>query len=324
MGSTGRRRRIFSGAVAVASALVAAACGGGAAETTDAASTTIAPEASSSSTEPGWECPSAPAPGITEASLAHAGEDRRFAIDMPDRRDQPSALIVDIHEFGATIERQTASDRWSDTVDDGLVVLYPAGMPAEPDGPSVWSATLDDPGGRDDVGFIAAVIAEALDTACIDANRAHIVGFSMGATLTAAVACAHPDLVASAVTITGRFFAPSDRCDGDTEVPVLHIHGDADPIAPYADIRSVVEEWADLRRCRPDATVERIADDVRRESFVECSAPLTIVTIEDGGHQRPGDPTQLDPERFGPQASSVSTVGIAREWFERHSGRAKR
>lgn len=265
-------------------------------------------------------CPTAPAPGVERGTVeTDDGLTRDYAIDMPERREIPPTLVVDLHELGNDVDGQLAADRWGSIIEDeGVVVVYPQGTEVEPGGSTVWYASADGENAVDDSAFVGRLIEQVVEIACIDSDRIHLIGFSMGAGLAALVACEHPDLVASAVTITGRFVPATASCDGDAEVPLLHVHGDADPVADYATTRGRVEEWALERGCEAGTAPTPLADDVVREDFQTCAADLAIVTIRGGGHQRPGDPKQLDVERFGPQSNQVSTATLAWQWFQAH------
>ncbi len=68
-------------------------------------------------------------------------------------------------------------------------------------------------------------------------HRLVLVGFSQGAMLSLHVAPRRSVAVAGVVAISGRLLAP-ERLLADTVVkpPVLLIHGDVDPVVPFADM----------------------------------------------------------------------------------------
>lgn len=69
-------------------------------------------------------------------------------------------------------------------------------------------------------------------------DRLALVGFSQGAMMALQVAPRRDAAVAAVVAISGRLLAP-DRLPVETVArpPVLLIHGDQDPVVPFADMR---------------------------------------------------------------------------------------
>ena len=121
-------------------------------------------------------------------------------------------------------------------------------------------------------------------------------------------------------TSSGSRTGPTDSCDDGGSVPLLHIHGDAVPLAKYEDNRSFIVDRAARRGCSPDPVVVDITEEVRQETFTGCAAELTLMTILGGGHHRPGDLRNADNADFGPSTLDVVASEVAWEWFEAHPG----
>lgn len=68
-------------------------------------------------------------------------------------------------------------------------------------------------------------------------DRMALIGFSQGAMMALHVAPRRAEAVAGVVAISGRLLAP-DRLAAEARVkpPVLLIHGDQDPVVPFADM----------------------------------------------------------------------------------------
>ncbi len=305
--------------------LVATACGDGGDVESQAVSATTAPAKSTPAGEddPLVTCPSGPGAGVSDAMIeAPDGLTRQYAVDVPEQRDLPSPLVVDLYLLGGSVDLQLDLDRWSEVADaEGIVVVYPEATNLPDGGPTFWYSSPEpaaDPDGADDVGFIATLIDELVDTACIDADRVHLIGTSLGANMASLVACRRPDLVASVVTV-GGITPATGTCAGERQAPLLHIHGDLDPISDHAATHSDVETWAAERGCEPSPPVEQVTDQLRREDFVGCTADVTFLTIVGHGHLRPGDPPDVfDEARFGPTTQDVIAADLAWEWFDRH------
>jgi phospholipase/carboxylesterase len=82
-------------------------------------------------------------------------------------------------------------------------------------------------------GFLdAQLVAEGLSP-----DRLVLVGFSQGAMMSLHVAVRRAKPVAGVVAISGRLLAP-ERLEADavSKPPVLLVHGDQDPVVPFADM----------------------------------------------------------------------------------------
>lgn len=82
-------------------------------------------------------------------------------------------------------------------------------------------------------GFLNARLAEA----GLAPDRLVLVGFSQGAMLSLEVAPRRADAVAGVVAISGRMLRPEAlAAEAVVKPPVLLIHGDQDPVVPFADM----------------------------------------------------------------------------------------
>jgi phospholipase/carboxylesterase len=106
-------------------------------------------------------------------------------------------------------------------------------------------------------GSSEAAAAEGLAAAAADLNRfldvqlaeaglsagsLALVGFSQGAMMSLEVAPRRPAPVAGVVAISGRLLRPEAlTADAISRPPVLLVHGDADPVVPFADMAKAGE-----------------------------------------------------------------------------------
>ncbi|MFP5481272.1 MAG: alpha/beta hydrolase [Alphaproteobacteria bacterium] len=94
-----------------------------------------------------------------------------------------------------------------------------------------------------EVGLVTAAedlnrfLDEQLAGEGLTADRLVLVGFSQGAMMSLHVALRRAAPVAGVVAISGRLLAP-ERLEADivSKPPVLLIHGDQDPVVPFADM----------------------------------------------------------------------------------------
>lgn len=86
---------------------------------------------------------------------------------------------------------------------------------------------------RDLNGFLDARLAEE----GLTADRMALVGFSQGAMMSLEVAPRRDRAVAGVVAISGRLLRPEALAsEARVKPPVLLIHGDQDPVVPFADM----------------------------------------------------------------------------------------
>ena len=86
---------------------------------------------------------------------------------------------------------------------------------------------------RDLNGFLDSLLAEE----GLKADRLVLVGFSQGAMMSLEVAVRRTEPVAGVVAISGRLLRPEAlAAEAVVKPPVLLIHGDQDPVVPFADM----------------------------------------------------------------------------------------
>ena len=114
---------------------------------------------------------------------------------------------------------------FSDLADrDGVLVAYPEGVRRSFNAGLCCGEAVT--AGVDDVGFLAAVVA---DLRARGAGRVSVVGFSNGGMMAYRLACERPGLVDTVGVFSGTLEIP--RCDG--RITALHLHGADDPVVPY-------------------------------------------------------------------------------------------
>ncbi|MGF1500494.1 MAG: alpha/beta hydrolase family esterase [Paracoccaceae bacterium] len=136
--------------------------------------------------------------------------------------------------------------------DAGLIFLAPSGQPG-PVGDGEWSLPPAlRGGGRDEIAFLKAVLADAADRFGLDPARIVLAGHSRGAGLVYRVACEAPGLAIAYLPLSAGFIGPSpERCAGP--VRLLHLHGARDRAVPVAG------RTAGLRIAGARESAERLA-----------------------------------------------------------------
>ncbi len=188
------------------------------------------------------------AAGDFQGSLVHAGVERTYELHVPagllTNRSVP--LMVMLHPAlanAAAVHGGYGFDAYADR--HGFIVVYPDGTQEEADGEQrTWNAMhccgIGHSSNRDDVGFLAGLIAKMRRDYPIDATRIGLVGHSNGAMLSHRFAAEHSGLVSSITAVAGTIGGQEDRFSPKLQVPdpaapvaVQVIHAYDDPIVTY-------------------------------------------------------------------------------------------
>lgn len=265
---------------------------------------------------------SLPALANEKASVSIGGGTRDFYVHIPpgagDDRLLPAVIVL--HGGGgnaANAERQTNMDAIADKY--GFMAVYPEGNGAMIKKEiRTWNAGLCCGGAvrskADDVGFISAVIEALVKDFGADRKRIYATGHSNGAMMSYRLACQLSGKIAAIAPNSGqRVF---DDCHPKRHVPLLHIHGTADPCAlyngggkcggcfakalgfgvsmpgdqwPCRPVPDVVAEHAAMNGCTSDTAVVLQKGAVTCRSY-HCPADgaTELCTIEGAGHAWPG------------------------------------
>ncbi|NLA36166.1 MAG: hypothetical protein GX868_10865 [Actinobacteria bacterium] len=254
-------------------------------------------------------------------SIAVDGIERRYTIGLPAnyRPDRPSPLIVALHGWAADA---AGLEALSDLVVLGSASGYMTVLPEGEDGD--WELA---PEGHD-ARFLVALLDHLETTRCVDLDRIHGAGVSMGAWKIAITACTFPGRFASLALVTVEVFP--GECD---PLAVIAFHGTADVVVPYGeggdDVVGVdafnatlpgaldnIAAWALNAGCSSEPTESRLEPDVVVRSYTECDrdAEVVLYTIEGGGHTWPGS---ARPDAFGQTITrTVSATELSLDFFD--------
>jgi polyhydroxybutyrate depolymerase len=261
-------------------------------------------------------------PGDVAQSFPSGGVDRVYRLAVPAGYDPDDAapLVVNLHGSGSdAVQASVYGHVPQAATDRGMIVVTPEAVDHN------WQL-----GEGEDSAFLEALVDDIEARYCIDRNRVHIMGMSLGAWKAAATACTEPDRYASAALVTVEVF-PGD-CD---PLAVVAFHGTADTTVPYGEgadpgieVRNSnaglpgavhnIEAWAENGGCEAEPEVLEIGDDVilRRYSDCDPGVDVELYTIEGGGHTWPG--ADLDLGRPELTTQTIAATEISLDWFEEH------
>jgi polyhydroxybutyrate depolymerase len=290
--------------------------------------------------------PARPAVQVQRCALTVGGRRRSFLTVRGHVRAARPALLVMLHgtlQTASTIRAFAGYSFDNSAVGGHVVVIYPDAIGREWNGARKAVMLSKRTKSIDDVGFVRAMIEHAIGTEHVDPARVFVAGFSLGGQMTIRLIHEIPEMLAGAAVLGATVPAPEnlniDR-DAHLGMPVLTIHGTADPVAPYQGgavdwhghfSKGVHLSAADTARyfgARNGITTEPVvtalahrpdhgkATSVTRYDYTAPGAPpVRFYTVHGGGHVLP-NPTHTPAQRFwGPSTRDICAADVIAEFF---------
>ena len=244
-------------------------------------------------------------PSAAPAETVRLGE-RSYRIDLPARAtDAP--VILALHGGGGSADQFARSSGLSTPANrQGYAVIYPEGTGRAGTWNGGYCCGSAARNRVDDMAFLDAVIADATARFRLNPRRVYITGMSNGAIMAETYAALRPDRIRAVAGVAGTM--DTARVTPTGRVPLLHIHGTADSMVPYAggqgdtsltrtNFASVASVEAAFRApfpmlARTDRVIDRVDDGTRvlERNYTDGGGrtQIRIQTIEGGGHAWPG------------------------------------
>ncbi|MFM8858128.1 MAG: alpha/beta hydrolase family esterase [Actinomycetota bacterium] len=327
--------------------LVLSACGGDDRSTSSASTqSTSQPPASNKVLYPHGE---------SQHVLEVDGIDRSYLVYLPVRVSQPRAVVFVLHGGGgdgldvASVGESPLSVFRSVADREGFLVVYPEGRPAaDRQGLIGWTDCRNDntvASGADDVGFLASLVRTVSSAYELPFDRVFMAGSSNGAQMSQTFAFHHPDLVGAIASNAGsqpQVPRPGACTTGPSQpVPILLLHGTADPLMPFdggcvADLggacnrgrvvsaEATRDRWLVINGLFGETPIETItdiepADGGTAHRFVyDGSAPVEWWRLDNSGHAAPSRTVMVKTSRLaGVQNRDIEFAEVAWAFFER-------
>lgn len=227
-------------------------------------------------------------------TIRTGGRLREFIVhapaDVPDR----APLVFVLHgawNNGANFRKETGFDRIAD--ESGFVVVYPYAV----------DRTLGkdwDVSGMEDVDFLLTLVAEMKNRFRIDSTRIYATGFSMGGYICHHLACNASNVFAAVTPVAGHCRNLKNEpkpCHAVRPVPILMIHGTADPVVKYDLLADDVKWWVERNGGCPGKAVltdpypaSNSNSNVTREVYGPCNqgAEVAVMSVKGLAHNYPG------------------------------------
>lgn len=257
---------------------------------------------------------------------------RRFKLFVPGtyRAGRPAPLLVMLHgctqdpdDFAAGTGMNALAEK------HGVLVAYPE-QPATANPQKCWNWYLPDhqQAGTGEPAVLAGLTRDVMQRFRVDPARVYVGGISAGGAMALILVATHPELYAAAgVHSTVPFRAASNVAEAlavmragassqptpmATAVPLIVIHGAADPAVNIVNSRQITAQWAAGLGADP-GSAQRVSDTAGGYPYARSvlrdhtGRPVLEEWIVDGlGHAWSGGSsagTYTDPK--GPNASEV-------------------
>jgi polyhydroxybutyrate depolymerase len=194
-------------------------------------------------------CGTSGGPTSHTSTINVGGTERTYILRVPLDYDanRPYRLILSYHPLGGTAQQIASGNYyglWS-MANGSTIFAAPQGID------NAWrdsgrSATS----GGQDIAFTKAMIDELTNKLCIDRSRIFAEGFSMGGSMSYAVACAMGDVVRAVVAHSG---GPMSGCvRHDKPVAYFMTHGTQDTVCTYPEFGvPQINDFAKVNGCVP-------------------------------------------------------------------------
>ena len=239
-------------------------------------------------------------PGDSDLSMLSAGVRRTFILHLPPSYGrQPQPLVISYHGYTFTAQRMAHYTNMAAEADKaGFILAFPQGL----DNPPSWNAGIAT-GDADDVQFTRDLISFIQKNYCTDAHRIYVTGFSLGGGMAYRIACTLTDQIAAIATVAGAYYHAPGGCHPSRPLPVLEIHGQADPDAPYdgnpdagmAAVQVYLNAWLAHDGCDGTSKIFFQKGDVTGIEWTNCATGSVVIhyRVSDGGHNWPGAATNF-------------------------------
>ncbi|WP_369794417.1 PHB depolymerase family esterase [Kutzneria sp. 744] len=231
-------------------------------------------------------CGMAPTLSSGTHTITSSGKSRSYILTLPANYDRNHSyrLVFGLHWLGGNAEdvvtgRTVLTGVWAyyglqQLSDNSTIFVAPQGLN------NGWA----NPGGQD-VTLIDDVLKQIEGGLCVDTTRVFSVGFSYGAAMTYALACARPTVFRAVALYSGGLLS---GCSGGTQpVAYLASHGVSDPVLSISGGRSLRDRFVKNNKCTPQNPPEPAKGSRTHiaTTYTGCSAghPVEWVAF-DGGH----------------------------------------
>jgi polyhydroxybutyrate depolymerase len=256
----------------------------------------------------GPACASDAPPGVSDLTLRSGQLTRSARVYLPPARAArvPAPLLLSLHGTGSSAAAQQRASGLDGTAQaHGFVVAYPQGYRRSGAG-YAWNVP-GTPGMShrvDDLSYLRDLVTLLIGRYCLDPARIYATGFSGGARMSSALACA-PGTPLAGLGVVGGLRAPGP-CRPGHPVGVVAFHGLADAQNPFAghgaaywtySVPEAARRWAAGQACALPADTSEPVRGVTLTRYTGCpgAAEVRLYALTGVGHKWPRPPAARAP-----------------------------
>lgn len=219
-------------------------------------------------------------------------------------------LVFNLHGYGSNdFEEEIYTYMDSISNAEGFIVAYPNGVANQWNSGFVGTYGT----GRDDVGFISALIDSINADYPVDLNRVYSCGMSNGGYQSHRLACELENRIAAIASVTGLLTdSTAFYCTTSRTVPIMQVHGTSDPTVNYngfpgsLGVEATLSAWQTRNGCVGSIDTVHIANTVISDSttadwitYHGCNGgtEMWFFKVYRGGHTWPH--ASIDNPPFG-------------------------
>lgn len=264
---------------------------------------------------------------------------RSYRVHIPEQYDSATPMPVVLIFHGSSMNAKmmaTFSSLNAKADEAGFVAVYPNGTGTREMFLSFNAGEEQEPTSEarpNDVKFTEAILDDLPTRVNVDAKRVYATGMSNGGMMCYRLAAELPDRIAAIAPVAGTMAVPMPQ--HARPMPVMHFHGTADAIVPFAGpgdqtpesvrFRSVDETialWAAANECASVPVVvdepNHVDDGTTVKRLTYCAGrhdrEVILFAIEGGGHTWPGN-EHLFKKALGKSTLDISANDLMWEFF---------
>lgn len=213
---------------------------------------------------------------------------REYILRVPDNYDnnKPYRLIFAFHWLNGNATQVAEGGNGGSTEDpfyglwdlaeNSTIFVAPEGLNAG------WGNM-----GDQDIAFADAILAEVQNDLCIDTTRIFSTGFSYGAAMSYALACARADVFRGVVLYAGALLSGCNG--GNTPIAYMHVHGVSDSVLSVGQGRQIRDRFVNVNGCTPQdpQDVAPGSGTHRCSSYEGCTEGYPLRWCTHGGDHNP-------------------------------------